>query len=193
MDDPSVELLSRYRDGDQQAADELFARYMERLTVLARTRLAPKLARRIDPEDVVLSAYRSFFIGASEGRFLLRRSGDLWKLLVRMTLHKLYRQAAHHTAEKRSVDLEFRIDDNDGLVDFCVSREPMPDEVVALSDDLEVLMADLPLLARRVLELRLQGEKLAEIAVEVNHSERTVRRMLNLVRNCIERRWSSDK
>ena len=47
-----------------------------------------------------MSAYRSFFIGAREGKFELRHAGDLWRLLVEVTLHKLYRSAEHHSAQQ---------------------------------------------------------------------------------------------
>src|SRR5260370_62016 len=82
MDEPSVELLTKYRQGDESAATELFRRYVGRLTVLARAKMAPKIARRFDAEDVVLSAYRSFFVRARDGQFSLINSGDLWRLLV---------------------------------------------------------------------------------------------------------------
>ena len=36
MEQESVRLLARYRDGDAAAADELFRRYCNRLTGLAR-------------------------------------------------------------------------------------------------------------------------------------------------------------
>src|SRR3954462_6848947 len=91
----SADLLLRVKRGDQDAATEVFERYAERLTHLARNRLATKLASRVDPEDIVLSAYRSFFVAAREGRFHVERGGDLWRLLVEVTLHKLYRQAEH--------------------------------------------------------------------------------------------------
>jgi hypothetical protein len=42
-------LLERYRGGDDLAADELFARYFSRLIALAKSRLSPRLARRVDP------------------------------------------------------------------------------------------------------------------------------------------------
>jgi hypothetical protein len=106
MNEPSNELLAKYRDGDEQAATELFRRYVSRLTVLARARIAPKIARRFDAEDVVLSAYRSFFVRARDGQFSLAQSGDLWRLLVGIMLRKLYHQAAHHSADKRSIDRE---------------------------------------------------------------------------------------
>ncbi len=90
------ELLAKYRTGSEEAAEQIFSRYLHRLTSLARLRLSEKIARRIDPEDVVLSAYRSFFVAARNGRFVLDRDGDLWRLLVSITLHKLHRQVAAH-------------------------------------------------------------------------------------------------
>ncbi len=188
MDLTSAELLEQFENGDQRAADELFARYVERLTRLARTRLSPKLSSRIDPEDVVHSAYRSFFVAAGQGRFSLERSGDLWRLLVRITLHKLYRSAAHHTAEMRSVDREQSPGDANAIDTHFTAHEPTPDEAVALADEMEWLFAELPPLGRRVLELRLQGETLAEIAAEIEHSERTVRRMLTQARDRMTQR-----
>ena len=80
-DEPStVELLARWREGDQQAEEELFSRYTTQLVALARSRLSPKLAGRVDAEDVVQSAYRSFFLAAD--RFVIQRrsatSGGFW-------------------------------------------------------------------------------------------------------------------
>ncbi len=106
MDQTTAEIVDRYRAGDENAAEELFRRYVFRLTLLARSRLSSKLAARTDASDIVLSAYRSFFVGAREGRFTLRRSGDLWRLLVSITLHKLHRQVRKHTAEMRSTAVE---------------------------------------------------------------------------------------
>src|ERR1700679_4129725 len=60
-DEWSGDLLARWRAGDQQAATEMFHRYANRLILLARSRLSPRLSHRVDPEDVVQSAYRSFF------------------------------------------------------------------------------------------------------------------------------------
>src|SRR5262249_18694472 len=102
-DVPSTELLERYRRHDAAAAEELFRRYAERLVRLARSRLSRKLATRVDAEDVVLSAYRSFFLLALE-EVPLQQSGDLWRLLVRITLRKVYRNARRHQADCRSVD-----------------------------------------------------------------------------------------
>src|SRR5262245_10269770 len=105
-DERSGDLLAQWRAGNQQAAAKLFQRYADRLTALARSRLSSRVNRRVDAEDVVLSAYRSFFAGASAGRFEVERGGDLWRLLVSLTLRKLYRQVKHNSRQKRAVQRE---------------------------------------------------------------------------------------
>ena len=178
-EEPTAEILDRYRRGDSAAADELFARYVERLTRLARARLSPMLAVRTDPEDIVMSAYRSFFVGARAGRFTLSRSGDLWRLLATITLRKLYRQARRQRTAGRSAAMETPLAEKDAF-----GREPSPEEVVGMSDELESLLSRLDPLAQRV-ELRLQEESLATIAELTGRSERTIRRTLAEIRGSL--------
>jgi RNA polymerase sigma factor (sigma-70 family) len=182
-EEPTAEILDRYRRGDSTAADELFARYVERLTRLARARLSPMLAARTDPEDIVMSAYRSFFVGARAGRFTLSRSGDLWRLLATITLRKLYRQARRQRTVGRSSVRETPLEEKD-----VFGRETSPEEVVGLSDELEALLSRLDPLARRVVELRLQEESLATIAELTGRSERTIRRTLAEIRGSLAKR-----
>src|SRR5947207_198270 len=83
----SAELLARYvGDREEAAANAMFRRYADKLEALARSRLSKSLASRIDADDVVQSAYRSFFRIAGKGNVELLESGDLWRLLVRITL-----------------------------------------------------------------------------------------------------------
>lgn len=191
MDKPSKILLKQFQEGDHCAADIIFERYLERLTRLARSRISPRFFSRFDEEDVVLSAFRSFFLGARKGQFSIRRSGDLWRLLVKMTLHKLYRKVAHHNAGKRSVEFEESGDDDGNLIKWCCSHEPTPDEAVAFSENMEMMMASFSEEQRIVFELRLQGEKIEEIAEEVQLSERTVRRFLSSIRESLQA-WNRD-
>jgi RNA polymerase sigma factor (sigma-70 family) len=193
MSDTSAELLGRFRDGDELAAAEMFHRYLERLTVLARSRLSPKLAARTDPEDIVQSAYRSFFLGARRGQFSWRRSGDLWRILAAITLHKVYRHAKHHMAAKRAVDAESRPPLALEWFDRAVSREPTPEEALAFADELQSFMQQLDRLQRRVLELRLQGEQIADIAADTDRSERTIRRTLQLIREKLISRFGVER
>src|SRR5262245_47893734 len=65
----TARLMDRCRAGSQSAAHEVFGHYLARLTALARTRISPRLASRFDADDVVMSAYRSFFVGLRDGDF----------------------------------------------------------------------------------------------------------------------------
>jgi RNA polymerase sigma factor (sigma-70 family) len=188
LNPPSTELLARYRAGDDRAADELFGRYLSRLTALARARLAPRIAQRVDADDVVLSAYRSFFLRARDGRLSLTRSGDLWRLLVAITLHKIGRAVIHHQADRRSVYREQSLNvELDSHMLRTRDTRPDPQETAALAEIMESLLAQLAPLPRRVLEMRLQDYSIEEIAAATGRSERTVRRLLRGVQTRLHR------
>lgn len=189
----SLALLERFQGGEDRAADEIFARYFERLTLLARSRLSARLASRTDPEDIVMSVYRSFFLDARAGRFALARGGDLWRLLAAMTRHKLLKQVRHHTADRRSVAVERSSTSADGVEVFGPSRDPTPEDAVGLADELEWVASRLEAFGRRVLELRLQGAQLSEIATDTGRSERTIRRTLAEIRALMAGRFDDER
>jgi len=192
-DDRSGDLLARWRTGDQQAAQELFRRYADRLITLARSRLSAKLSNRIDPEDVVQSAYRSFFADSRAGRYTAERGGELWQLLVTITLHKLKHQVERHTAQKRDVKREQPWGSDEALLGMqadVLAREPSPLEALTLADEVQALMRGLTPPQRRMLELRLQGHSLDEIAQSIPCSQRTVIRVLERVRQQLEEGYS---
>jgi tRNA A-37 threonylcarbamoyl transferase component Bud32/DNA-directed RNA polymerase specialized sigma24 family protein len=184
----SLVLLERYRAGDDRAADEIFGRYFHRLTALARSRVAPRLAQRTDPEDIVLSVYRSFFVDARAGRFALGRGGDLWRLLAAITKRKLLRQVRAQNADRRAVDVEIPLKCVDERHLTARAHEPTPEEALALADELEEILSRLDAFGCRVLELRLQGLQLTEIAQDTGRSERSVRRALAEIRRVLGER-----
>lgn len=184
----SVELLHRAAAGDEAAETEIFERYVQRLTALARSRLATKLAARIDAEDIVMSAYRSFFMAVRDGRFELHHGGDLWRLLVELTLHKLYRRSQYHLAQQRSVEREIHADNAPEQPWILAGKEPTPEEALAAAEELEAVLRELNTRDRQAIELRLQGYELAEIAQQLHCHERTVRRAVNEARRIITAR-----
>lgn len=189
MDDESAALVRRWRDGDSAAATELFHRCAARLIALTRQHLSEKMGRRFDPEDVVQSAYHSFFQGVRSDRFVLQRSGDLWRLLAAITLHKLQRQVELHRAGKRSVECEGPVDEGlFGLPAEVVARDPSPEDAAAVVEELEEVLRPLAAPHRRMAELRLQGYSVEEIATDVGRSERLVRLVLEQVREKLRQR-----
>ena len=181
----SQELLQLYVEGQDEAATALFDRYVSRLIALARSRIGPTLKRRIDAEDVIQSAYRSFFVHAKEDQYQLNKAGDLWRLLASITLHKLYGQIEKHTAAKRSIHNE---EPTDLATAAATAPEPSAAEVVAIVEELNSVTQNLPLEERLVFAARLQGQGIAEIGKAVEKSERTVRRLLARVKRKMELR-----
>src|SRR5262249_44736183 len=151
------------------------------------------IAHRIDAEEVIQSVYRSFFADARAGRYEVERGGDLWQLLVTITLHKLQTQVRRLNAQKRDAERECSFGSEDSLVLLqpqALAREPSPVEAVALTDLLERLMQQLDPEQRRMLELRLQGYTLEEIAADIHLSRRTVCRALDQIKQLLER-WTA--
>lgn len=188
-DASNSELLASWKAGHELAANALVRRYMSRLSALARARLSRKLARRVEPEDIVMSAWRSFFVAAERSQISVPDDDDLWPLLVTVTLRKLSRQAERHTAAKRSVESE-------GVVppswESVITRDPSPEEAAFVSDEVESLMSALSEMDRDILARRLQGEEQAAISESVGCSERTVRRALSRAREEFVNQFSKD-
>src|SRR5262249_5801878 len=137
--------------------------------------------------------YRSFFAGARAGRFELQRGGDLWRLLVSTTLHKLHDQIKHHRAQKRSIDAEKPFSSEDSLYGIqpdVLADKPSPLQALALVDELREVMQGLEPLHRQVLQLRLEGYNLDEIGAAIDRCPQTVRRILERVKSDLEQRHS---
>src|SRR5262245_38849503 len=62
--------------GDEEAARQVVDRYIDRLVALARQRLSQRLASRVDPEDVVQSVFRTFFVRVRAGQFHIADQDD---------------------------------------------------------------------------------------------------------------------
>src|SRR5438132_98384 len=56
--DTFARLMARLRSGEDAAAREVFERFAGRLVALTRGRFNRLLARKVDPEDVVQSAFK---------------------------------------------------------------------------------------------------------------------------------------
>jgi DNA-directed RNA polymerase specialized sigma24 family protein/tRNA A-37 threonylcarbamoyl transferase component Bud32 len=189
-DAPSAELLARYRRDDPEAAEEIYRRYALRLTRLARSRLSPALAARVDPEDIALSAWRSFFMLARDEEIVLGEAGDLWRLLARITVRKACRSVRRQRAGCRSVERERPWPEEEAE---ALSSGPTPADLVALDDELRCILAPLDAVRRRIVELRLQGHEAEEIAAQVGRSARTVRRVLAWLGEELQRRLGDEQ
>jgi RNA polymerase sigma-70 factor (ECF subfamily) len=190
MDDADFQsLMERLRAGDEEAAAEVFHRFAHRLVALARTQLQEVVRAKEDPEDVVQSAYSSFFWRQRTGQFRIDSWEDLWGILVVITVRKCGRRLTYHRAARRDVKREVRLVDSEGTTHNweAVAREPTPVEAAMLAETLEQVLRGLEHHDREILASHLQGGTISEISAQVGYSERTVRRTLDTIRHQLRR------
>ncbi len=181
-DDSSFDdLMNRLRAGDNEAANRIFELYAQRLIALARTRLDALTRRKVDPEDVLQSVFKSFFLRHANGKFDLANWDSLWGMLVVITLRKCGRNVKYFHAARRAVQREIEAqpapDDSDPGWE-AVAHEPTPDEAAMLAETVQDLMKTLDERERQVVTLRLQGYSTREISAQVGRTERTVHRLM---------------
>lgn len=171
------ELLNKFRHGDRDAAARLYERYAERLRSLTRRKSSTILACRLDPDDIVQSVFRNFFHAAREGGYAVPPGEDLWKLLMVIALNKIRGRGTFHRAAKRDVRRTRRID---GLDPCTLAKENTHGQaaVTFLRLVAEEALDQLPPLQRRIVELRVEGYQVPEIAASTGRSLRTVERTL---------------
>ena len=183
----TIDLIARCRRGDEDASRKLFDAYVERLLPLARSRISQRLTSRVDPEDVIQSVFRTFFARLKDNKFSIGDHNDLFRLLVRITVHKALRQVAHHKAAKRDPNAELpQSEDSQERLLQLLTTEPTPDAAVMFLDQLERFMGLLPQTDRRILELRMEGYSTGEIAKQLNSYDRKIRRVLERIRDVAE-------
>lgn len=172
-------LVRRFRGGSQDAATQLYSRYVNRLGRLAETRRPRGLARCVDSDDIVQSVFRRFFRGVRQGRYDVPAGDDLWKLFSVITLNKIRTLAAFHCAAKRDV----RLTAGEECLSQLPDAHPSQDADFALSQlVIEEMLAHFPLPHREIIGLRLEGHEVTEIAQKVGRSKRTVERILQEAR-----------
>ena len=164
-----------------------FERFTRRLIGLARAQFDARLLHKIDPEDVVQSAYKSFFLRYGEGALAAEGWDGLWGLLMCITLRKCADRVRYHKAERRDVGREAAAPaEGDGPWLHAVGREPTPEEAVVLAETVEGLLRGLDGDERAVVELSLQGFSTQEISDRLGRATRSVRRLRERVRMQLE-------
>jgi RNA polymerase sigma factor (sigma-70 family) len=176
------ELIAAFKAGSETAARDLFDRYCEKLMRLARRRIGQRMNTRVDPEDVIQSAFRTFFVHVKNDEFSFEGEDDLFKLLVRLTVNKALRQIAHHRAAKRDPGKEVMQGSNDAdVMNNLSAHDPSPEVEVAVLDELERFLSQLPDFDRKVLEMKLQGHSSTDIAEALGSYDRKIRRVLERI------------
>lgn len=106
--------------------------YRARLCRLVEREMNRRFRRKEDPEDVVQSAFRTFYRRNAQGEFHIDSSVDLWRLLETITRHKLLKHVEKLDAGKRNMKREEHPEGDD-----LQGRIPTPDEAAVAADLME--------------------------------------------------------
>jgi RNA polymerase sigma-70 factor (ECF subfamily) len=179
------DLTPDHGPGAERAA---FERFTRRLIALAREHLDARLQHKVGPEDVVQSAYKSFFLRYGEGALAAEGWDGMWGLLALITLRKCADRVRYYRAECRDVARE-AAGPAQGPEPWqeATGREPTPEQAVALTETVELLLRGLDTDERGVVEMSLQGYTTQEISEQLGRAERSVRRLRERVRGQLER------
>lgn len=174
-------LLGRFRHGSQDAAQHLYERYAPRVRALARARCGPGLATRVEADDIVQSVFSRFFAGARSGRYDIPEGQDLWGLFLVLALNRIRAEGVFHLAARRDVRMTAALE--------RLPRSARPAEQKRCPAEgfqklvVEDVLACLPAPHRDVVEKRIAGHAVAEIAQQMGRSKRSVERILQQSRN----------
>ena len=171
--------------GEDEAARVVFERFTRRLVGLAYTQLGGRFRHKIDPEDLVQSVYKSFFIRYGDGVLAAEGWEGLWGLLTRITVRKCAERIRYHRAACRDATREaFAPSRPEGAEPWrdTIGREPTPEEAAVLAETVENLLRGLDGDERSVVALSLQGYTTQEISDMLGRAERSVRRLRERVR-----------
>lgn len=182
-DQPSDQsLLRRFRSGDQNSATQLYLRYAPRLRALVRTRSYPELNRRFDADDIVQSVFRRFFQGVNRGKYEVPDGEELWKLFLVIALNKIRAEIKDQRKDQRPTATSA----DDHLQRYL--QEPKQDETAMAFLELVVQEAlnRLPAPHKQMVELRIDGFDVEEIADKSARSRRTVERVIRKFRDRLQ-------
>jgi DNA-directed RNA polymerase specialized sigma24 family protein len=181
-------LMGRLCAGDQRAAAYVFRRFAPLLLELAARRLDRRLRPKEGPEDIVQAAFAGFFARLRRGPLDLRGWGDLWGVLVVITVRECGKRAAYFRAARRDVRREARGPvEGRGAAWEALATGPTPAEEAELAETTRWVLGRFRGPERAIAELSLQGRPAPEISARAGCSLRKAYRVLARVRDELRR------
>lgn len=189
------DLIRALRDNEPWAAMRVYQQYAGDLRRIADGKIEPFLKRRMDADDVLQSAFRTFFRRVQNGQLQVDDSMQLWNLLCAITLTKVREQARFHLRAKRGVDrlpptIELGSDDSHPPPAEPAISSRIVYQQIDFADQMEQLMEALDDEESAIITLKLSEFTNRQIAGKLSMSERTVRRILGRLRARFERELS---
>jgi DNA-directed RNA polymerase specialized sigma24 family protein len=185
QDDGSITVwLAGFKQGDPDAVQKIWERYYGRLISLARSVLDTTPRGESDEDDVVQSAFKSFYFRTVQGRFpRLCDRDDMWKLLMTITVRKaLQRRRRENRHGSHPVE---------AIMDELAAQEPDPHLAMVFSEEFNRLLTLLGGEELRQVALgKLEGYTNVELAEKLGRSLSFVERKLRIIRRIWSNEWA---
>ncbi|MEM7454649.1 MAG: sigma-70 family RNA polymerase sigma factor [Planctomycetota bacterium] len=182
----SRQLLSGLSLGMPGAESQLVQRFTGPLIRYIRPRIDSRFQHRFTAEDIVQSAFLSFFKRHRKAPYQFEDERSLWSLLCTITMRTLQRKITRLKSKKRNVFREVHqpetTEDSSTYFWQATSRESDPAAHARAADIIPNLLCRLDPLERRILKLKFHGYTNREIALDVQRSTRSVYRTLDKIR-----------
>jgi RNA polymerase sigma factor (sigma-70 family) len=171
-------LLQLCRQGSEWAAATIHGRYEKRIRRLAQRHWPPAMRSRFDPEDIVQEVFDRFFRAIRRGLYSGSEVSGLWGFFLVVTLNQIRKAASRHLSRRRDVRQTV------GQGSMCCHLDLVPHEMPSAHSRMvvEELLTALAPFMREVVERKLQGYTVREIADDLLVSRRAVERVLQEVR-----------
>jgi DNA-directed RNA polymerase specialized sigma24 family protein len=178
-------LIGMLKNGDEDAAQQLWQAYSQRVIELARARLRPTSRALADEEDVALSVFETLFRRAERDQFpRLSDRDDLWQLLFVLTVRKSISLKRRQGRQSRGSGRVQSLSDLDsGDLEMVIGAEPTPELAAQVAEECGRLLERLsdPTL-RSVALWKMDGCTNLEIASRLGCVEQTVERKVRSIR-----------
>lgn len=190
MDQKSVtELIEDLKQGNEDAASQLWEHYFEKMMQAARMKLGRRALTMTDEEDIAISAFDGFCREVAQGHFdRLNGWDELWALLRMITTREVVdfiRWENRQRRGNRNVVRESELFEKgqDKAIDDILVQGPTPEHRVLLNEEFSRLLSELPdETFRKIVKWKIEGLTHERIADLLGISVHAVGRKLRLIR-----------
>ena len=183
------QLLSRARDGDQAALDELVREYESELTRVVKARLGNALRPYFDSVDLVQSVHKTVLLGIQDDKLKIQSPEHLVRLAAMIVRRKIARYWKRHRRQLRLDSICINECDGASLASLVLAASGDsfdPGRDMELNERLAAIMEQLKPIDRKLIELRLEGCSTAEAARHMEMDSDLLRARLGRVRRKLE-------
>lgn len=174
-------VLNRIRDGDEDAARELLTKYESQVRMVVRRQLPRLLRSRFDSLDFLQSVWGSFFQRIRAGTAEFEDPRHLIVFLAKTARNKVIDKHRRAASRKADVRREEPLCLEGTRPRDVIAKDDTASQVAEAREMFGRLRELLPEGRRAILELRAEGHTTPIIAERLGISERTVRRVLELL------------